>query len=92
MLRGVAEHTDPGDAVAVRAVRRVLPVTDGFRSGRFFVRERGRRSATPLLLSLAAVVAADIAFAVDSIPAAFAITTDSFMIWTANAFALLGLR
>jgi tellurite resistance protein TerC len=70
----------------------VLPVPDGFRGERFVVTERSRRSATQLLLALAAVVAADIAFAVDSIPAAFAITTDSFVIWTANAFALLGLR
>jgi tellurite resistance protein TerC len=92
MLRGVAEHTDPGDTAAVRLVRRLLPVTDGFRAGRFVVREHGRRSATPLMLALAAIVAADIAFAVDSIPAAFAITTDSLVIWIANAFALLGLR
>jgi tellurite resistance protein TerC len=56
------------------------------------VKEGGRRHATPLLLCLSAVVAADIAFAVDSIPAAFAITTDAFAIWIANAFALLGMR
>ena len=63
-----------------------------FSGARFFVREGGRRSATPMLLALVAVVAADIAFAVDSIPAAFAITTDSFAILAANAFALVGLR
>jgi tellurite resistance protein TerC len=92
ILRGVDDDVDPGQSLFVRAVRRLFPVTDGFRDGHFFVRERGRRSATPLLLALVSVVAADIAFAVDSIPAAFAITTDSFAIWAANAFALLGLR
>jgi tellurite resistance protein TerC len=70
----------------------VLPVSEHHHEGRFFTHERGRRVATPMVLALAAVVAADIAFAVDSIPAAFAITTDSFAIWAANAFALLGLR
>ena len=53
---------------------------------------RARATSTPLFLCLAAIVAADIAFAVDSIPAAFAITRDSVLIWMANVFALLGLR
>jgi tellurite resistance protein TerC len=57
-----------------------------------FVREDGRLNATPMLVCLTAVVAADIAFAVDSIPAAFAITRDSFIIWMGNVFALLGMR
>jgi tellurite resistance protein TerC len=70
----------------------VLPFTDRYVDGRFFTRENGRRQGTPLLIALVSIVAADIAFAVDSIPAAFAITTDAFVIWTANAFALLGLR
>jgi tellurite resistance protein TerC len=56
------------------------------------VREEGRRYATPAFLCLAAIVAADIAFAVDSIPAAFAITRDPLIIWAGNVFALLGLR
>ncbi|HSD77119.1 MAG TPA: TerC/Alx family metal homeostasis membrane protein [Solirubrobacteraceae bacterium] len=92
ILRGVADDVDPGNSLVVRLVRRVLPVTDGFRGPHFVVRQEGRLAATPLLLALGSVVAADIAFAVDSIPAAFAITTDSFAIWAANAFALLGLR
>ncbi len=58
----------------------------------YFVKEDGQRKATPLLLCLAAVVFADIAFAIDSIPAAFAITRDPFIIWMGNVFALLGLR
>ncbi|MDP9344766.1 MAG: TerC/Alx family metal homeostasis membrane protein [Actinomycetota bacterium] len=92
ILKGAAHDNDPGQNPAVRLVRRVLPVSEHFRGARFFAQEGGRRAATPMLLALVGVVAADIAFAVDSIPAAFAITTDTFAIWAANAFALLGLR
>ena len=92
ILRGVADDVDPGRSLFVRAVRRVFPVSDGFRGARFVLREDRRWTATPLLLALGSIVAADIAFAVDSIPAAFAITADAFAIWVANAFALLGLR
>jgi len=92
ILRGSHEDVDPGQGRTARAVRRLLPVGEHYHGARFFVRESGRRVATPMVLALAAVVAADIAFAVDSIPAAFAITTDAFAIWAANAFALMGLR
>lgn len=92
ILRGVEQNVDPGSNVAVRAVRRVFPVTARFHGQRMFVRVHGHLHATPLLVCLVAVVAADIAFAVDSIPAAFAITRDSFIIWMGNVFALLGMR
>jgi tellurite resistance protein TerC len=92
ILRGVEENVDPDKNIVVRGVRRVFPVSGEFHGTKMFVREDGRRYATPLLVCLAAVVAADIAFAVDSIPAAFAITRDSFIIWMANVFALLGMR
>ena len=92
ILRGVEENVDPDKNIVVRGVRRVFPVSSDFHGPKMFVREDGRRYATPLLVCLAAVVAADIAFAVDSIPAAFAITRDSFIIWMANVFALLGMR
>jgi TerC family integral membrane protein len=92
ILRGAHEDVDPGQGRAARAVRRVLPVGEHFHGARFFAREDGKLVATPMVLALVAVVAADIAFAVDSIPAAFAITTDALAIWTANAFALMGLR
>jgi tellurite resistance protein TerC len=75
-----------------RAVARVVPISDGFRGNRLVVRERGRWYATPLLLTLVAILAADIAFAVDSIPASFAVTRDWTAIWLANALALLGMR
>ena len=89
--QGAVEHAEPENSPLVRLARRFYPVT-GYRGNRFSIREGGRRMLTPLALALAAVVAADIAFAVDSIPAAFAITEDALIIWAANGFALLGLR
>ncbi len=92
ILQGVEENVDPDKNFIVRLVRRVFPVTGEYHEGHWFVRKGGARHATPLFLCLAAVVAADIAFAIDSIPAAFAITRDSALIWMGNVFALLGLR
>jgi len=92
IFRGVDENVDPDRNLMVRAVRKVFPVTSGFRDGHWFARERDRLHTTPLFLCLVAIVAADIAFAVDSIPAAFAITRDPLLIWMGNVFALLGLR
>jgi tellurite resistance protein TerC len=90
-LRGAEEQSDPSANPILRLVGRVLPITSDFRGRRLFVREEGRLYGTPLLLVVLAIIAADIAFAVDSIPAAFAVTRDAVVIWTANAFALLGL-
>lgn len=90
--RGVAENVDPDRNLMVRAVRKVYPVTGEFHDGRWFVKQDGRRYVTPIFLCLAAIVFADIAFAIDSIPAAFAITRDAELIWMGNVFALLGLR
>jgi tellurite resistance protein TerC len=90
--RGVSENVDPDKNLMVRAVRKVFPVTSEFHGGHWFVKQNGRRHTTPLFLCLTAVVFADIAFAIDSIPAAFAITRDPLLIWMGNVFALLGLR
>ena len=76
----------------MRGVRKVFPVSSDFHGHHWFTRIDGKRYATPIFVCLAAIVAADIAFAIDSIPAAFAITRDSVLIWMANIFALLGLR
>ena len=92
IYKGVGENVDPDRNLVVRGVRKVFPVTDGFRAGHWFSHEDGKRHVTPIFLCLAAIVAADIAFAVDSIPAAFAITQDPLIIWAGNVFALLGLR
>jgi tellurite resistance protein TerC len=90
--KGVGENVDPDRNLVVRGVRKVFPVTEDFHGGRWFHRQEGRRHVTPIFVCLAAIVAADIAFAVDSIPAAFAITRDPLIIWAGNVFALLGLR
>src|SRR4051812_15806239 len=90
--RGVAENVDPDRNLMVRAVRRFYPVSGELHGGHWFIRRDGRRYATPLFLCLAAIVFADLAFAIDSIPAAFAITRDPLLIWMGNVFALLGLR
>ena len=92
IYRGVGDEVDPDRNLVVRGVRRIFPVTEGFRGGHWFVRDGGRRHVTPAFLCLAAIVAADLAFAVDSIPAAFAITRDALIIWMGNVFALVGLR
>ena len=83
---------DPGRNPLLRALRRVIPMTDQYHGQRFWVREGGRRLATPMLAVLVAVETTDVVFAVDSIPAIFAVTTDTFVVFTSNAFALLGLR
>ena len=92
VLRGVEENVDPDRNLMVRLVRRLYPVTGEFHGKHWFVRLGERRYATPLFLCLAAIVFADMAFAIDSIPAAFAITRDPVLIWMGNVFALLGLR
>jgi tellurite resistance protein TerC len=92
VFRGMEESVDPDRNLMVRIVRMAYPVTGEFHGRRWLVRLRGRQYATPLLLCLAAIVFANVAFALDSIPAAFAITRDPLIIWMGNVFALLGLR
>jgi len=82
----------PENNPVLKLVRRLIPVTDEYRKGHFFVREGGRLLATPLFLVLALVESTDLVFAVDSIPAIFAVTTDPFLVYTSNVFAILGLR
>ena len=89
---GIGENIHPDMNLMVRAIRRFFPVkSEGF-GGKYFLREGGKLHTTPILLCLVALIFTDLIFAIDSIPAAFAITRDAFIIWTANVFALLGLR
>lgn len=83
---------DPGKSGVVRLVRRVLPVTEKYEGHNFFVRRNGRLMATPLFVVLAIVESSDLMFAVDSVPAIFAVTQDPFIVYTSNVFAILGLR
>ncbi|MDI3408287.1 TerC family protein [Streptomyces cavernicola] len=92
LLKGEEETFDPGRSLAVRLLRRVVPVRDEYAGAKFFVKEAGRRVATPLLAVVAAIEAADLIFAVDSVPAVLAVSDDAFVVYTSNAFAILGLR
>ena len=87
-----AVEVRPEDNFLVKLLRRVMPVTDEYERDRFFVRRAGRLFATPLLLVLLIVESTDVVFAVDSIPAIFAVTQDPFIVYTSNVFAILGLR
>jgi tellurite resistance protein TerC len=78
--------------VAISRLRRFLPLSERLDGQRFFTIENGRRMATPLFGALVAVELADVVFAVDSIPAIFAVTSEPFLVFTSNAFAILGLR
>jgi tellurite resistance protein TerC len=82
----------PENNPLLKLVRRLVPVTPAYREGKFFVRENGKLWATPLLLVLVMVESTDLVFAVDSIPAIFAVTNDPFIVYTSNVFAILGLR
>lgn len=77
---------------ALRLLRKVMPVSSGFDGEKFFTLENGRRIATPLFMVICLVALTDVIFAVDSIPAIFAITSDPFIVLTSNVFAILGLR
>ena len=92
-VRLLRPHGSGGDeSKVVRWLSRHIPVTADLHGAAFFVREAGRRVATPLAVALAAVELTDIAFAVDSVPAALAISDSTFVIYSSNAFAILGLR
>lgn len=86
------EELHPENNPLVRIFRRLMPVTTEYHGDRFFVRQGGRLFATPLFIVLLIVEATDVVFAVDSIPAILAITTDPFIVYTSNVFAILGLR
>jgi len=87
------KEVHPEQNPVLRIFRRVWPVTDRYHeSGQFFVRESGRWVATPLFVVLLVVETTDVIFAVDSIPAIFAVTLDPFIVYSSNAFAILGLR
>ena len=86
------EDPDPTENPIVRFVQRKIPFTNDYHGGKVFIRENGKRLATPLLLVMVAIGATDLLFALDSIPATFGVTQEPFLVFAANAFALLGLR
>ena len=91
MVRG-GTHRKPEHNPVLRALTRVLPVTSRLHGQRFLIRQHGLLRATPLLLALIVIETTDVTFAIDSIPAVLAVTTDTFVVYTSNVFALLGMR
>lgn len=92
MWRGADEESDLDDNPALKLLRRVMPVSRHYDGEKFWTMENGVKIATPLLMVVALVGVTDVIFAVDSIPAIFAITKDPFIVLTSNVFAILGLR
>ncbi len=92
----MATHGDtevhPDRNPILRLTRRLVPMTEDFQGNNFFIRHKGKLMATPLFAVIIVVGTTDVVFAVDSIPAIFAITSSAFIVWSANAFAVLGLR
>jgi tellurite resistance protein TerC len=86
------QEMDPRENPLIKLMRRLFPVTDEYHEDKFFIRRAGKLFATPLFLVLVLVEFTDVIFAVDSIPAIFAITSDPFIVFTSNVFAILGLR
>lgn len=91
-VRGDTGHVEVDSLRSVRLLRRLVPVTGGYHGTRLTVREGGQRALTPLAVVVVAVLAADVVFAVDSVPAVYGITGDPYLVFATNAFALLGLR
>jgi tellurite resistance protein TerC len=92
MARHDGGEVHPDRNPVLRAVRRFVPLTPEYHGQRFFVKDGVRRVATPMLAVLVAIETTDVLFAVDSIPAIFAVTDEPFLVFTSNAFAILGLR
>lgn len=92
MARETEQDIEPQSNPIVRLVRRWVPVTPNYHGQSFFIRQGGRLFATPLFVVLLVVETTDLIFAIDSIPAIFAVTKDPFLVYTSNVFAILGLR
>ncbi|MCY7288287.1 MAG: TerC family protein [Cryobacterium sp.] len=92
MIRKRNEHFDVANSPILRVFKRIVPMTDAYHGQKFLIRKAGIIVATPLLAVLVLVEITDIVFAVDSIPAIFGVTQEPFIVFTANAFAILGLR
>ena len=86
------EDPEPGDNAIVKRIRKRITMVDEFHGTKLFIRQNGKRMATPMFLVMIAIGSTDLLFALDSIPATFGVTSETFLVFSANAFALLGLR
>jgi tellurite resistance protein TerC len=91
-ISGTDHKVDVSSLRSVKLIRRLMPVTDDYQGPRLLARQHGRRALTPLALVVVAVFGTDLVFAVDSIPAVYGVTQDPYLVFTANAFSLFGLR
>ncbi|GIJ43455.1 tellurium resistance protein TerC [Virgisporangium aliadipatigenens] len=92
LMKDDDDEYDPSTNVAVRLVRKIVPVQDEYVGAKFLVKQAGKWVATPMLVVVVAIEAADLIFAVDSVPAVLAVSDDPFIVYSSNAFAILGLR
>ncbi|HLO97047.1 MAG TPA: TerC family protein [Fimbriimonas sp.] len=92
MATSKGKKMDPGNNLLIQLVRKVMPVSDQYDGQKFFTRINGKLWATPLFLALLVIEFTDVVFAIDSVPAIFAITSEPFIVFTSNVFAILGLR
>ncbi len=92
LIKDADDTVDPGKSLSVRLLRKFIPISDEYHGTKFFIKEAGKRVGTPLLAVVVAIEAADLVFAVDSVPAVLAVTDDAFIVYSSNAFAILGLR
>jgi tellurite resistance protein TerC len=92
LRHGEDDESDYQENIVIRTVRRVLPTTKGYHGVKLVVREGGKRMVTPMLIVMVAIGSTDVLFALDSIPAIFGLTKEPYLVFTANAFALMGLR
>ena len=86
------EDPEPNDNFMIRSIRKRVPMVDEYHGSKLFIKVSGKRFATPMFLVIIAIGSTDLLFALDSIPATFGVTSQTFLVFTANAFALLGLR
>jgi tellurite resistance protein TerC len=86
------EDPEPGDNKMVKMMRKRIAMVDDFHGTKLFIRQNGKRYATPMFMVMVAIASTDLLFALDSIPATFGVTSETFLVFSANAFALLGLR
>jgi tellurite resistance protein TerC len=92
LLRNTDENIDTSDSFSIRLIKKFIPTTQNFDGKKFFTKEDGVKKATPLFLALVVIEVTDLVFAVDSIPAVFAVTQDAFIAFASNILAILGLR
>ena len=92
MLFSDDEQIEPEKNVLIKIARKLFPISESFEGSKFFTKINGKKAITPLFLVLLVIESTDVLFAIDSIPAIFAVTTDSYIVFTSNIFAILGLR